>query len=187
MSHQIETATTVEEATVTLQYFSLSEISGVYRAIELLYAELSVPPFGALGKNSLSQTQINSLLASYPIKVVRYRKQFFCSGGVRQYQLACRELPPASRIPCLIEFPSSDAEIEDRAISELLFAPAALGIRFSETRLLAAIATRANAKGRLPTKPRVDDRYLAKLYGVDRRQLSGRVSSFAEESIEEQK
>jgi hypothetical protein len=171
MNNLIENSMSADDS-ATLQYIALSKITGVHPTIELLFAELSVPPFRALAQNAFSEQQIQSLLDIFPLRIVRYRKHLRCSGNIRLYQLAIQHLAPTQLIPCLMETPASDKALQDRAIQECLFAPAALGIRFSETRLLAALARRAHAAQKLPAEPLVDEAYLAKLYDVDRRQLS---------------
>lgn len=171
MNNSIENSTSADDST-SLQDVVLSKIAGLHPVIELLFQELSVPPFRVLAQNALSGQQINSLLDIFPIRVVRYRKHLRCSGNLRLYQLAIQHLAPTHLIPCIIENPASDKALQDRAIQECLFAPAALGIRFSDIKLLAALARRAHAAQKLTVEPLVDDAYIAKLYGVDRRQLS---------------
>lgn len=173
MNSPIENSTSAEDS-ARLQHIALSKIAGIHPVIERLFEELSVPPFRVLAQNAFSEQQITSLLDIFPIRTVRYLKHCRCSGNIRLYQLAIQHLAPTQLIPCFMETPASEKALQDRAIQECLFAPAALGIRFSEVRLLAEIARRANAAQKLTARPLVDDAFLAKLYDVDRRQLSGK-------------
>lgn len=126
MNNALETSTPAE-ASATLQQIPLSKIVGVHPAIERLFQELSVPPFRVLAKNALSEQQINHLLDIFPIRIVRDRKHLRCTGNIRLYQLGIQHLSPSHSISCIAENPLTDNALQDRAVQELFFAPAALG------------------------------------------------------------
>lgn len=176
MNNALETSTPAETS-ATLQQIPLSKIIGVHSVIERLFQELSVPPFRVLAKNALSEQQISHLLDIFPIRIVRDRKHLRCTGNIRLYQLGIQYLSPSQSIPCLTENPLTDKVLQDRAVQELLLAPAALGVRFSDIKLLAALARRANAAEKLTAEPLVDDAYMAKLYDVDIRQLRDKANT----------
>lgn len=172
MNNPIENSTSIDESPI-LKNIDLSKIVGLHPCIEQLFNKLSIPPFRALAKNALPAEQINNLMSVFPIRAILFRKRLRCTGNFRLYQLATKHLPPNQLIPCIIDAPAADSELQLRATQELLLAPAAMGVHFSEIKMLAAIARRAiTAKKLAVAKTMIDDAYLSKLYGIDRRQLA---------------
>lgn len=149
----------------------LSLIQGVHPVIESLYEKLSIPPLRAIPLKAMRHDDLMILLTLHPIRVCRFKNRLRCSGNVRMLQLAQRILPHQNNVPCIKELPPSEAQLTQRALIEYLVGPAYLGYHFSDIKILTDVARRAIENGGIKIDDPNIESWMAKLYGVDKRQL----------------
>lgn len=152
--------------------YPLSSIRGLHPILEVLYAELSIPPLRQVPRRALRASDIENLLESFPLRVCNDRRhRLRCTGNVRLYRLAQALLSGQVQVPCIEEQSPTPERLTRRALWELLYGSACLGAHFSDVRVLAAVARRAVTAGRLSGIDRPLEAVLCDLYGVDRRQI----------------
>ena len=154
-----------------LRHVKRSLIVGLHPCLESLYSELSIPPFREIPPKAITSQEVGDLLAIFPVHVTRVRSRLRCTGNVRLFRLAIRYLKDESNIPCIEEASFPEAALVRRALTELIYGPACLGTHFSDVRILAEVARRAIAAGRLHMADRPIEVQLSSLYGVDRRRF----------------
>lgn len=159
---------------LSVQHFQRSRLTSLHPCLELLYAELSIPPFRQVSAKAITRQGVEDLLDLFPIRVSSEKRRLRCTGNIRLFRLANIYLPDDANVPCIIEDPLPENVLIRRAVSELIYAPACLGSHFSDVKILADIARRAIAAGRLAKPDRAIEAFLSDLYGVDRRQLKGK-------------
>jgi hypothetical protein len=93
------------------------------------------------------------------------------------YQLAQRILSDNDPTPLIKEKPLSEAHLAHRALIEYLIAPAYLGYRFADIKILTDVARRAIESGIVKIEDPSIEHWMAKLYGVDSRQLGPKSDS----------
>jgi hypothetical protein len=160
----------------------LAQIAGIHQAIDQLYEDLSIPPLRFAAKHIPTEDDLLSLSAKAPIHIARVHRQLRCVGNIRMY-LALRSLPSLQQEIYCIEVPAVDVErIRSEAIRELLYLPAIAGVHGSEIKLLADVARRAHEANLWIPDTRADA-FIAKLYGIDRRQLARQIINPVQDTV----
>lgn len=154
----------------------LSRIVGLHPCLELLYAELSIPPFRQVPSDTLAACDIADLLELHPLRVSTTDKRLRCSGNVLMYQLALRLLSDNHPVPCIVEPLLPEKRLIERAIKELVYGTACLGAHFSDIKIIARIAKQALDAGHITINNHSVESLITKLFRVDKRQLKSALS-----------
>jgi hypothetical protein len=165
----------------------LSRIKGLLPCLDQLYDELSIPPFRQVPSDIHSEKALIEVLTLHPLRVAMKDKRMRCTGNVRLFRLATRFLPGSADVPCIVEALLPDLEIKQRALNELIYGMAYLGVHFSEINVLAEVARRATAAGYMTVTGQSVETMISKLYRVDKRKLKAQpqVSPSKSEHLEQ--
>ena len=173
-----------KRGTVEIIQLPLSDIIGLHPNLVSLYEDLSVP---VMRKNQpgkeLTVSEIRDLLSSFPLTVTRLRSGMYCIGNVRLYQIASNILPSNEKIRCVLEKGARQDILTRRALTEMLIAPACLGVHHANLTSLVAVAkrerlkaleeekTQSLAKDQVEEEIQKLEKRFAKIYRVDQRSL----------------
>ena len=173
-----------KRGTMEIIQLPLSDINGIHPNLESLYEELSVPVMrkSPQGKE-FTKIEIRDLLSTFPLTVARQRSGTYCIGNVRLYHIARDILPSNEKIRCIVQKGSPQETLRRIALTEMLIAPACLGVHHANLTSLVAIAKRERLKaleedkkqslGMNKAKEEMQalKKRFAKIYRVDQRSL----------------
>lgn len=160
-----------ETSECTLSRHSLQSIVGVHPVIESVFTSLSIPPLRQVPDRALTAERIETILSIVPLRVTKMKGRLWCSGNVRQFQLARRFLSTSTTVLCIEEPPQPVEQLTRRFLRELTDIPACLGAHFSDVPVLAEIIRKAVRAGHFQDDAGGLDQFIAALYGIDRRRL----------------
>ena len=155
----------------------LAQFSGLHPDLLQLFQDLSIPPLRQIPPEILAWDRLASLLEVFPIVITRDGKNIWCTGNVRLFhQLLASGLSSQTPIPCREEPAMSTEQLKRRALDEILFGAASLGMHTGDAKTIMAISRRAIKLNQLDLTENNAEKLISAIYGVDRRTLKGNQS-----------
>jgi hypothetical protein len=171
----------------------LSQVLGIHSAIEEFNQELGIPPLKAPYVNSKTDPGFQFVLRRNPIWVYKENQRLRCIGNIHAYLSLSSIFDQDTKIHSIEVFDVTAEQIKKNYLYEFLFMPALFGVHFSELDKLAEVARRANAAGLWEpplAKKSVGlasgndvDKYISKVYGVDKRKLKSKNVTHMESNL----
>ena len=119
-------------ASYSLLNVKLREIVGIHPLIEVLFAELKIPPLRFPSRQAKQDNALRTFLSSGTIGVVREGKKLYVTGNLRFFLAMRAVLAPNDEVLCIQQPLGNPETIRLTALQEFLYLPAVSGVHFGD-------------------------------------------------------